>query len=75
MPSSTTFAASSFTPSGTFGFKVDSRYSDDALNPPAVQGLGRLVAEVGVAPAAPLEYLLLRLTQDADGGVKVVTEP
>lgn len=47
---------------------------DDALNPPAVQGLGRLIAEIGVAPAAPLEYLLLRLRQDADGGVRV-TEP
>lgn len=44
---------------------------DDALNPGWSQGLGRLVAEVGVAPAQPLEYLVLRISQDADGGVGV----
>jgi hypothetical protein len=33
-----------------------------------------LVAEVGVAPAAPLEYLLLRITQDVDGALQVVDE-
>jgi phage tail sheath protein FI len=44
---------------------------DDALNPPESQALGRLIAEVGVAPAAPLEYLVLRISQDADGSVQV----
>jgi hypothetical protein len=44
---------------------------DDALNTPQSQALGWLVAEVGVAPAAPLEYLVLRISQDADGGVRV----
>lgn len=44
---------------------------DDTLNPRASQELGRLVAEVGVAPAAPLEYLVLRITQDASGRVQV----
>jgi len=44
---------------------------DDALNPRASQELGRLVAEVGVAPAAPLEYLVLRITQDSSGRVQV----
>lgn len=48
---------------------------DDVLNPPATQGLGRLIAELGVAPASPLEYLILRLSQDTDGTVKVVNEP
>ena len=43
---------------------------DDTLNSPLTQGLGRLVAEIGVAPASPVEYLILRLTQDADGGVQ-----
>jgi hypothetical protein len=44
---------------------------DDDLNPRASQELGRLVAEVGVAPASPLEYLVLRISQDAAGRVQV----
>jgi hypothetical protein len=44
---------------------------DDSLNPRSSQELGRLVAEVGVAPAAPLEYLVLRITQDKSGRVQV----
>jgi len=44
---------------------------DDQLNPPMSQELGQLIAEVGVAPASPLEYLVLRITQDADGTVSV----
>jgi hypothetical protein len=44
---------------------------DDALNPPESQALGRLIAEVGVAPVSPLEYLILRISQDTDGGVQV----
>lgn len=44
---------------------------DDALNPRSSQELGRLIAEVGVAPASPLEYLVLRITQDSSGRVEV----
>lgn len=44
---------------------------DDSTNPRDSQDQGRLVAEVGVAPAAPLEYLVLRISQDVDGGVSV----
>ena len=44
---------------------------DDRLNPPESQALGRLIALVGVAPASPLEYLVLRITQDTDGTVNV----
>ncbi len=44
---------------------------DERLNPAWSQGLGRLVAEIGVAPAQPLEYLVLRIAQDADGTVEV----
>lgn len=46
---------------------------DEGLNPPASQALGRLITEVGVAPAAPLEYLVLRISQDADGALQVAT--
>ena len=41
------------------------------MNPGWSSDLGRLVAEVGVAPAHPLEYLLLRISQDTDGTVRV----
>jgi hypothetical protein len=44
---------------------------DEALNPAWSQQLGRVVAEVGVAPAQPLEYLVLRITQNTDGGLGV----
>jgi phage tail sheath protein FI len=32
---------------------------------------GRLVALVGVAPVEPLEFLVVRITRDADGGIAV----
>lgn len=44
---------------------------DDQMNPPQSQALGQLIAEVGVAPASPLEYLVLRITQDGDGTISV----
>lgn len=46
----------------------------DDVNPVASQGLGRLVAEIGVAPAAPLEYVLVRIARDADGSLSVVSD-
>jgi len=33
------------------------------------------VAEVGVAPAEPLEFLVVRVVQDADGTLGVEAEP
>jgi phage tail sheath protein FI len=45
--------------------------SDDSLNPRASVDLGRLVVEVGVAPSEPLEFLVLRISRDGDGGVRV----
>jgi phage tail sheath protein FI len=42
-----------------------------AVNPTESQALGRLVAEIGVAPSAPLEYLVLRIASDGDGGLVV----
>lgn len=44
---------------------------DERVNDRASTDAGRLVAEIGVAPAAPLEYLILRLERDADGTVRV----
>lgn len=40
---------------------------DAALNPPSVVDAGRLIAEIAVAPAAPLEFIRLRLVRDGDG--------
>lgn len=47
---------------------------DDALNPRWSQDQGRLVAEIGVAPARPLEYLLLRVSQSATGALSVTEQ-
>jgi hypothetical protein len=46
---------------------------DDTLNPPPVVDAGRLVAEVGVAPAEPLEFLVLRIAREGDGTLLVET--
>lgn len=40
---------------------------DDALNPAYVTDSGRLIAEIGVAPAEPLEFIVLELARDGDG--------
>ena len=45
-------------------------HCDDALNPQPVVDAGRLVAEIGVAPAEPLEFIVLRLSRDGDGTVR-----
>jgi phage tail sheath protein FI len=47
---------------------------DDSINPPESLGQGRLLAEIGVAPASPLEYLVLRISQDVDGTISVVSD-
>jgi hypothetical protein len=44
---------------------------DAALNPQPVVDAGRLIAEIGVAPAEPLEFILLRLVRDGDGTLTV----
>jgi hypothetical protein len=40
--------------------------ADADLNPPESVALGRIVLEVGVAPSSPLEFIVLRITQDGD---------
>jgi hypothetical protein len=44
---------------------------DETLNPPRVLDAGQLITEVGVAPAEPLEFLVLRLVRDGDGTLLV----
>jgi uncharacterized protein len=45
--------------------------ADDALNPAWVSDLGQLIVEVGVAPAEPLEFLVLRVLREGDGTLRV----
>ncbi len=44
---------------------------DDVLNPARVVDMGQLIVEIGVAPAEPLEFLVLRFTRDGDGTLRV----
>lgn len=54
-------------PSEAFFVKVD-----DSLNPEEARDAGALTVQIGVAPAAPLEFLLVRLI--VEGGVARVAE-
>lgn len=40
---------------------------DEALNPPAAVDEGRLLAHIGIAPAEPLEFIVIQLARDGDG--------
>ena len=44
---------------------------DDSLNTQPVLDAGQLIAEIGVAPAEPLEFLVVRLLHDGDGTLVV----
>jgi hypothetical protein len=44
---------------------------DEALNPQRVLDAGELICEVGVAPAEPLEFILLRIARSGDGTIRV----
>lgn len=44
---------------------------DDALNTQAVVDAGRLLCYVGVAPAEPLEFIVLQIARDGDGTLRV----
>jgi len=45
--------------------------ADEAVNPSWVSDLGQLIVEVGVAPAEPLEFLVLRIMREGDGTLRV----
>ncbi len=44
---------------------------DEVLNPPRVVDAGRLIAEIGIAPTEPIEFIVLRLTRNGDGTLTV----
>lgn len=44
---------------------------DEELNPQSVVDSGRLVAEIGVAPVEPVEFIVVRITRDGDGTLLV----
>jgi hypothetical protein len=44
---------------------------DETVNPPFITDAGRLIAEIGIAPDEPIEFILLRLSRDGDGTLSV----
>jgi phage tail sheath protein FI len=44
---------------------------DESNNPQASVDAGRLIAEVGIAPVEPLEYIVLRLERGDDGTISL----
>ncbi len=44
---------------------------DGTLNSAPVLDTGRLIVEIGVAPAEPIEFIVLQLLRDGDGSVRV----
>ena len=46
-------------------------HCDERLNTQSVLDAGELIAEIGVAPAEPLEFLVVRLLHDGDGTLLV----
>lgn len=40
---------------------------DETNNPPFISDAGRLIAEIGIAPAEPLEFIVLHLSREGDG--------
>jgi len=44
---------------------------DDSLNPPAFTDTGQLLAQVGVAPAEPMEFIVLDIARSADASLSV----
>jgi phage tail sheath protein FI len=44
---------------------------DAVLNTPFTLERGQIIAEIGVAPAEPIEFIVLRLTRDGDGTLSI----
>jgi hypothetical protein len=44
---------------------------DETNNPPYVTDAGRLIAEIGVAPSEPIEFILVRLSREGDGTLSI----
>ena len=47
---------------------------DDTTNPPEIQDLGQLLCEVYLAPAAPMEFITLRIADSREGRLEVIEE-
>ncbi len=50
------------TPASAFYVKCDA-----ALNPPAVRDIGQVITEIGLAPAVPGEFIVVRIIHGASG--------
>jgi len=63
------FAANAFA-----GARAEEAYfvrCDDEINSQAIVDQGRLLAYVGVAPAEPLEFLMLQIARGGDGTLRL----
>jgi len=47
---------------------------DESLNTQQIVDSGRLIAQIGVAPAEPLEFIIVQLSREADGTLKIVSK-
>ena len=48
---------------------------DEALNPPNAVDNGRLLAQIGIAPAEPLEFIVLQFERSGDGTLSLEATP
>ena len=46
---------------------------DETLNTPAVIAAGRLICEIAIAPAIPMEFIHFRIGMNPDGNVEMIT--
>jgi phage tail sheath protein FI len=44
---------------------------DDTNNPPYITDAGKLIAEIGVAPSEPIEFIVVRLSLNGDGTLSI----
>jgi hypothetical protein len=70
----TTVLLEAFRAGALKGSKPDEAFRvrcDARTNPPEQRDLGRVVCEIDVAPAAPMEFIVLRIALGADGALEV----
>ncbi len=44
---------------------------DDTNNPPYITDAGKMIAEIGVAPSEPIEFIVVRLSLNGDGTLSI----
>jgi hypothetical protein len=73
--SATTLLLEAFHANVLKGLRPDEAFRvvvDDSVNPPDARAAGRLVCEIAIAPATPMEFIHFRVGLSADGRVEFV---